>query len=155
MVDIKRIVVQEILMRAIALKDKYTEERNAKAFWVCVFSQSNEEYGELLEATKKLGDVFEEGYNGVKFLLKEPLGGSVKILKVRKPDPQRKERGDADFSVSDYESFKKSCLGKENFKLIPRDNFEMIELKELGSSVIAYFSDPPIEEQYKGIIKVN
>lgn len=38
MTDIKQIIVQEILTRATALKDKYTKERNAMAGWVCIFS---------------------------------------------------------------------------------------------------------------------
>jgi len=151
MIDIKWIIVQEILMRATAIKDKYTKERNATAAWVCIFSQSNDEYQELLIEAEKFGDIIEETPSGPKFLLNKPIAGTVKILKIRKPDLQRPERGDADFKVSNYEIFKKECLGEENFKIIPKDGFEMIELMEPGATVRAYFSNPPIEEQYKDV----
>lgn len=149
MPDIKQIITQQILMPATALKDKYTNQKSASAAWVCIFSQSEQEYQELLEQANKLGDPFEETATGPKFLLDKPTVGGVRILKIRKPDPTKTERGDADFSVDDYQSFKEKYLGQENFKLIERENFEMIELMEDGASVRAYFSNPPIEEQYK------
>jgi|SRR3989339_2187209 len=152
MVDLKKIIVQEILMRATALKDKYTKESNALATWICVFAQSEDEYNELLEEAKKFGEPLPDNKNGLTFILNEPIGRTIKVLKIRKFDPNKKERGDADFTVKDYESFKKENLKKENFKLIPRDRFEMIELSESGNSVLTYFSNPSIEEQYKDFI---
>jgi hypothetical protein len=152
MIDIK-IIVQEILKRAAALKDKYTKEAGATAAWVCIFSQSDDEYQELLTEAEKLGHIIEETPNGPKFLLNMPIAGTVKILKIRKKDFERPERGDADFTVSDYEAFKKECENKDNFKLIPRNGFEMIELTEPGAAVRVYFSNPPIEEQYKDFLE--
>lgn len=152
MPDIKRIIVQEILMRAIALKNKYTKERNASAAWVCIFSQSDNEFKELITEAKKLGDIFEEISNGTKFLLNKPLAGTIRILKIRRPDPEKKERGDADFTVSDYEMFRKEHKDQENFKIIPKDNFEMIELMEPSATVRVYFSNPPIEKQYEDLL---
>jgi len=152
MVDLKRIIVQEILMRAIALKDKYTKEYDAMATWACIFAQSENEYNELIEEVKKYGEKLKDTYSGPIFILNEPIGRTIRVLKIRQFDPAKKERGDADFTVKNYENFKKESLGKNNFKLIPRDGFEMIELMESGNNVLAYFSNPPIEEQYKDFI---
>ncbi len=139
-------------MRAVALKNKYTEEYNATAAWACIFSQSEDEYNKLLEEAKKFGNIYKETTNGPILLLNEAMAGTVKILKVRKPDPTKTERGDADFTVIDYNKFKEEYRNKENFKLIPRDTFEMIELTEPKAAVRVYFSNPPIEEQYKDIL---
>lgn len=152
MPDIKQIITQEILMRATALKDIYTKERGATVAWVCIFAQDEEEYQGLLIEAKKLGDIFEETLNGPKLLLHKPLG-TVRILKIRKPDPAKKERGDADFTVSDYQRFKNEYADKQGFAIIPRRGFEMVELKSPSFNVIAYFSDPPIEAQYKDFFK--
>jgi len=151
MIDIKQIIIQEILIPATALKNKYTNERSATATWVCIFSQNDNEYHELLNQAKKLGNIFEETNNGSNILLNKPLG-TVKILKIRKPDLTRPERGDADFTVSNYPTFKKECEGKDNFKVIQKDNFVMIEQTETNANVRVYFSNPPIEEQYKNIL---
>ncbi|HAH04408.1 MAG: hypothetical protein UV78_C0008G0017 [Parcubacteria group bacterium GW2011_GWA2_43_17] len=142
-------------MRATALKDKYTKEHNAMAVWVCVFAQSDDEYQQLLTEAKKLGDIFEETANGPKFLLNQPIAGTVRILKIRQPDPDKTERGDADFTISDYKAFKKEQAGQANFKIIPKDNFEMMELMEPGATVRAYFSYPSIEEQYQDLFLNN
>jgi hypothetical protein len=154
MVDIKKIIVQEILMQAMALKDKCTKERGATVAWICIFSQNDKEYEELLTEAKKLGNIFETDLNGTKLLLnKPPAGSNARILKIRKPDSEKPERGDVDFTVSDYANFKKEHEGKENFRLIKRENFEMLELTEPGANVRVYFSNPPIEEQYKDLLK--
>ncbi|MFA6322039.1 MAG: hypothetical protein WCX71_01010 [Candidatus Buchananbacteria bacterium] len=154
MIDIKRIIVQEILIRAMALKDKYTNEREATAAWICIFSQNDKEYQELLTEAQKLGDVFETDLSGTKLLLDEPpMGSNARILKIRKPDPKKPEKGDVDFTVSNYANFKKEYQNKKNFKLIQRDSFEMLELTEPGATVRAYFSNPPIEEQYQDLLK--
>lgn len=153
MIDIKRIIVQEILIRATALKDKYTDQKEAKAYWACIFSQSQEEYQELLAQADKLGNKYKDTASGPTYILDKPLGGNIRVLKVRQPDPSWPERGDVDFTVADYKNFKeKYLLNKDNFKLIPRDNFEMIELMESGDTVRVYFSNPPIEEQYKDVL---
>ena len=135
-------------MRTTALKDKYTDEYGAVAAWGCIFSQNDGEYNELLNEAKKFGDIFEETPTGPKFFLHEPIGRTIKVLKIRKPDPSWPERGDVDFTVSNYGAFKEKHLNDKHFKLIPRDTFEMIELTEPAATVRVYFSNPPIEKQY-------
>jgi hypothetical protein len=40
-------------------------------------------------------------------------------------------------------------LSKEGFKLIEREDFEMIELMDSEFNVRAYFSNPPLDERLK------
>ena len=68
------------------------------------------------------------------------------MLKIRRPDPKRPERGDADFTVSDYQTFKKTQLGKPGFGLIERTNMEMLELVDPDFDVLAYYSHPTLAE---------
>lgn len=145
-------IIQQIITQSTTLKDKYTDKKSVSNLWVCIFSQSEEEYQRLLAEAKDLGNIFEDTPSGPKILLREPIAGA-RVLKVRQFDPTKTERGDVDFSISDYKNFKAKYLqDSEHFKLIERDTFEMIELMESGGAVRAYFSNPPIEEQYKNIL---
>ena len=49
--------------------------------------------------------------------------------------------------MDDYPKFKKQYLNDDRFKLIEREGFEMIELKDSDFNVIAYFSDPPTDKK--------
>jgi hypothetical protein len=69
------------------------------------------------------------------------------LVKIRYPDETRLERGDADFTLSDYQSFKSKSLWEPWYKLIQRENFEMIEYQKEGSNVLVYFSFPPLDQQ--------
>ena len=70
--------------------------------------------------------------------------GNRRLVKIRKPDPKRTERGDADFTVTDYLIFKKKYLSKPGFRIIKRPEMEMIELTDPSFNVLAYFSNPPL-----------
>ena len=74
--------------------------------------------------------------------------GDLRLLKIRKPYPTHPERGNADFTVSDYQNFKKENLAKKNFKLIKREDFEMIELTDPDFNVRVYFSNPPTDKKF-------
>jgi len=143
--------VQEIVKEAKKLKDKHTNQIDAPVNYACIFSQSQEEYEKLLELTNKFGKVLKETKNGLLFHLEplETVSGKLKILKIRAPDPTRPEKGDADFTVKNYPKFKEEFLNKEGFKLIERDYMEMIELMDKEFNVRVYFSDPPLDQQFK------
>lgn len=68
-------------------------------------------------------------------------------MKIRQPDKTRPEQGDADFTVDNFEDFKKKYISQDHFKLIPRDGFEMIELMDNEFDVRSYFSNPPLDKQ--------
>ncbi|OGM02329.1 hypothetical protein A3K72_01485 [Candidatus Woesearchaeota archaeon RBG_13_36_6] len=142
-------MTQEIVNRASILKNKHTDEAKAPVNYACIFSQSWEEYDELLKAASIIGKVVKETPNGKLFQI-PPLvtsSGRLQLLRIRIPDSSRPERGDADFTVSNYLRFKQKYLAKRGFKLIPRENFEMIELMDADFDVRAYFSHPPLDEQ--------
>jgi len=143
--------VQEIAEKANALKDKHTSEKNAPVNYACIFCQSDEQYDSLVTLTQEIGKVVEETPTGPLFHIQplDTIAGKLQLLKIRKPDTTRPELGDADFTVSNYTEFKKKYLSQKGFSLIVRKNFEMIELVDPKFNVRAYFSNPPLDKQFK------
>ena len=142
-------LVEEIVKKANNLKNKHTSEKNAPVNYACIFAQSKEQYNNLTMVAKEIGSVIKETPTGPLFHIQllKTVSGNLKLLKIRKPDPTRPELGDADFTVENYPEFKNKCLSKTGFKLIPRENFEMIELVDSKFNVRAYFSNPPLDKQ--------
>lgn len=144
-----KIKVKNIVEKATTLKNKYIDDKNTPVNYACIFSQTKEEYDELLEVTRKIGKVIKETPTGLLFQI-EPLqtiSGVLKLLKIRIPDPTRPELGDADFTVSNFPDFEKKYLSESGFKLIQRNDFKMIELMDSEFDVRVYFSNPPLDEQ--------
>ena len=144
-------LVKNIVEQATALKDKHIEHKDAPVNYACIFSQSQEEYEELLEAANKIGEIIKDTPTGPLFHI-EPLqtiAGALKLLKIRRHDPTRPENGDADFTISDFQSFEKEYLSKPNFKMIKRPDLNMIELMDPDFNVRAYFSNPPLDKLLK------
>lgn len=141
-------LVQEIVRKATGLKDRHTSEKGAPVNYACVFSQSREEYEKMAEAARRMGKVVKETATGPVFLVRplETVSGSLRLLKIRVPDKTRPERGDADFTVKGYPSFRDRCLRQKGFRLVVREGFEMVELMEPGCEVRAYFSHPTLGE---------
>ena len=144
-----KIKVKKIVEKATALKNKHIDDKNTPVNYACIFSQSKEEYNELLKVTRKIGNVVKETPTGLLFHIKplQTISGTLKLLKIRIPDPTRPELGDADFSVSNFPEFEKKYLSKIGFKLIQRENFVMIELIDPKFDVRVYFSNPPLDMQ--------
>ena len=146
-----RPMILDIVKQAAKLKDAYTSEDSAPVNYACIFAQSQAEYDTFTKSAANIGKVMDDTPTGRLFRI-APLytvSGRLQLLKVRTPDPTRSERGDADFTVSDYPTFKRRYLAKPGFKLIRKnDNFEMIELMDSYSfNVRAYFSNPPLDKQ--------
>ena len=144
--EIKEIILS-VVRRAQKLKDTHTDEKGAPVNYACLFAQTDDEWQEMNDAVAATGSVIKETPTGPLYLI-QPLktsAGVLKLIKVRKPDPTRTERGDADFTVADYPSFKSKALSLPGFSLIERPDFEMIELMQKNVPVRAYFSHPPID----------
>jgi hypothetical protein len=141
--------IQSIVFDSKQLKDLHTDEINAPVNYACIFSQSEIEYIEFLNGMKALGSIIEETPTGPLFKLANivTIAGNLQLLKVRIPDSTRPERGDADFTVTDYNSFKAKFISKPGFKLIQKTGFEMIELMDTDFDVRVYFSNPPLDLQ--------
>lgn len=142
-------MIEEIVKKANDLKNKHTSEKNAPVNYACIFSQSKEQYNTLLVVAQKIGRIIKETSTGPLFHIKplNTVAGKLQLLKIRKLDTTRPELGDADFTVENYSEFKKKHLSKIGFKLITRENFEMIELVDPKFDVRVYFSNPPLNEQ--------
>jgi len=147
--DFLKAIAKNITFQAKALKDRHTTEINAPVSYVCIFAQLEDEYNELTEAVEKIGKVIKKTESGLLYRIPnlETASGILKILKIRIPDPTKPERGDADFNVADYPSFKEEYLSRPGFKLITRPDMEMIELMEPNCVVRTYFSNPPVDKQ--------
>ena len=146
--DLKNLV-KSIVEKATALKNKHIDDKNTPINYTCIFSQNKEEYKELLEVARKIGKVIQETPTGLLFQIEplETVSGILKLLKIRIPDPTRPERGDADFTISNFLEFEKKYLSKPGFKIMKKPDFYMIELIDSDFDVRAYFSNPPLDEQ--------
>jgi hypothetical protein len=141
--------VQKIVRESQKLKDRHTDQVNAQVNYVCIFSHTFEEYNDLYKLITKFGEIVQDTTTGplIKFPPMPTTAGDLQLLKIRMPDVSRKERGDADFTVKNYQEFKNKYINNSGFKLIIRDKFEMIELSDSSFGVLAYFSNPPLDVQ--------
>lgn len=140
--------IQEIVAEARQLNAAHTDQPEAPVNYACIFAQSLSEYEELVNVARQLGSIVHDTATGPVFSI-APLptdAGMLRMLKIRRPDPKRPERGDTDFTVADYHSFKKTHLGKPGFSLIQRKDMEMIELLDPSFNVLAYYSHPTLAE---------
>jgi hypothetical protein len=138
-------LVRRVVQRCIKLKNKYVDEKILPIDWVCIFSQSQREYEDLVAVASTVGEVIERTESGPIFKFTHPpltAAGKPKVLKIRIPDPNKPEGGDGDF-VTDYPTFKEKYLNNKNFTLIKRERFEMIELRDTTFDVLVYFSSIP------------
>ena len=144
-------LVADIVRESCELKNKHTDEINSLVNYACIFSQSDDEFDALKKHADQVGEVIEQTLSGPLYHINpiETVSGSLKLLKIRQPDATNPERGDADFTVSDYHSFKSKYLSQESFKLISRQDFEVIELVDSDFNVRTYFSHTPLDEQFE------
>ncbi len=137
-----------IVNRSNELKDRFTNETVAPVEFGCVFCQNEEEYEKFTCSIQTLGKIIQTTQSGFTYLLDKPVktvAGPLRLVKIRKPDTQRLERGDADFNT-DYKNFKKRYQGNHKFELIKRDSFEMLRLSDPKFDVMACFSSVPMSK---------
>lgn len=138
-------IIEYIVLRSTDLKNCYTDEKNAPVEFGCVFCQNEDEYEKITNKIKIYGKAVEDTISGFTYLLDAPIktvSGPLRLVKIRKPDPKRNERGDADFNT-DYQTFKKKYANDPKFELIKRDTFEYLRLSDLNFDVMACFSNIP------------
>jgi len=141
-------IVNYIVNKGLKLKNKFTDAKNVPVEFACIFCQSEDEYQNLDHLVGERGDAVQETSSGKVYLLDQSIqtkAGPLKLLKVRKPDPVRKERGDADFNTS-YVAFKEKYGSNPKFELIKRDTFEMLRLSDPKFDVMACFSSIPLSK---------
>ena len=141
-------LIKSIVYKANELKNKYTDEYDAKVNYACIFCKNDDDYNYYINLLKNdSNEMIKNTYSGPLFRIKdlETVAGTLKLLKVRKHDESHLDIGDADFTVKDFESFKNKYLDKPNFKLMSGEGYEMFELMEDNYDVRAYFSNPPLD----------
>lgn len=140
--------INYIVNQSMKLKNKYTDQVDAPIEFACIFCQNNTEYQEFTKAIDQLGRIVQDTPTGYTYLLENPLetsAGLLRLVKIRKPDPERKERGDADFNTS-YEEFKQTYQSNPYFELVQRENFEMLRLSDPDFDVMVCFSRIPVRK---------
>jgi hypothetical protein len=141
-------VVNYIVDESIKLKNKYTSEINVPIEFACIFSKDDNEYRDFTETIIEIGKVVQDTPTGSTYLLINPIetqAGILKLVKIRKPDPSRKERGDTDFNTN-YSVFKKKYQDNPLFELIKRDDFEMLRLSDPKFDIMVCFSSIPLSK---------
>lgn len=145
--------LQEIVNSSLQLKEKYLPNYKAKIDYVCIFSQNDKEYSFYTERAETIGRVVKQNEKGLLYKLQKPLTIKtypVTLIRIRKPDPLRTERGYVDFVVDDFEAFKKNVVIKRKcFAEIPVDSGEMYELLDTDFSVRAFFPSMPLSADLK------
>ncbi len=88
-------LITEIVKQSCELKNKYTTEVNALVNYACIFSHSEDEYQELIDQARVIGNVIKETPSGLLFHIRpiKTISGQLELLKIRIPDETRPERG--------------------------------------------------------------
>jgi len=136
---------KEAVSKSNDLKNKFTYATDAPVEFGCVFCQTPEEYEKFTNTITPLDRIVEDTPSGYTYLLKEPIetvSGPLRLLKIRKPDPKRKERGDADFNTN-YEEFSSRYQSDPRFKIVEHKTFKYLRLEVPGSGTMACFSNRP------------
>ncbi|NMC35560.1 hypothetical protein GYA49_00795 [Candidatus Beckwithbacteria bacterium] len=134
-----------IVQHSNELKNHFTSVSSAPIEFACIFCQTDEEYQNYTQEIKLLGKIVETTPTGYTYLLQKPIStvaGFLRLIKIRKPDPNRPERGDADFNTN-YSEFKKRYKHISGFELVKRNSFEMLRLSSPDFDVMACFSNIP------------
>lgn len=149
--DIQEIIQYIVHKGLLALEGSSAQDKSPIDF-VSIFSKDDLEFNQLTEAieprAKKIKS--DTGITGITYLLSTSIqteAGELKIVRIRKPDPTRPQRGAPDFRVPDYKSFKEECLNKNsgNYTILMRKGFELVEIK--GINVLVYVPNVPISEE--------
>ncbi len=144
-------IADYIAARGASALREYTSESDFHLDYVAIFAKDDEEWQELQRVTESLGNEIdkETGKTGRTFWLQEPIettAGPLRLLKIRKPDPTRPQRGAPDFKIANYKVFKgKYLMSSGNFTLMARKGYEMIELK--GADVLVYIPSETLRER--------
>lgn len=142
-------IANYIAQECIKLKDKYVDKKDLEVDYIAIFSQSKNEYKALCKTAAMIGKVVDKTPTGDVFKLHKRITsiiGNPQLLKIRVPDTTRPQKGDVDFN-SDYKNFKDKYYDNKRFKLIIREEFEMLELKDEKFDVLVYFSNTPLTKR--------
>lgn len=145
-------ILEYIIPKTLELNKSYLSDESIKINYSAIFCQDNNEYDLFNKEASQIGAVIQDTPTGPLYKFQEPIqtiAGPLWLIKIRKPDSAHPQRGDADFTLKDYYSFKEQhSKNTDHFKLIDRGNFEMIELQDPNFDVMSYFSSIPLTVQF-------
>ncbi len=150
--QLEEIVIYIVNQGLKAIREN-TDEQNLPVDYIGIFAKDDKEYEVMDNVLKTIGKPGDKTAtaSGSTYLLDEPIqtpAGPLKVLKARKSDPTRPQRGAPDFRVANYAEFKeKNLRRKSNFSLMLRKDYEMMELK--GEDVLVYFPSKPFDVRQK------
>jgi len=142
-------IVNEILEESFPLLRREVKDSISSAGFVDIFPHSDEERESLIDSINLVAKMIHPTDRGDIYVLDEPVKtkyGEFWLVKIRIVDPTRTERGAPDFLPKDYSAFKSKYSGKEGFKVIEREDFEMMELMSPGAKVRIYFPNKTVAE---------
>lgn len=143
-------IINYIVEQGLLALKKINEE-NCVIDYVAIFSKNENEFKSLeLVAEKMGGEADKENVKtGRTFLLNKSIdtsAGKLSLVKIRKPDATRPQRGAPDFKVKNYQEFKDKYLQSSgDFTLMIRKDYEMIEIK--GVDVLVYIPSKTFGER--------
>jgi len=120
---------------------------NAQPDVAAIFCLDQFELGRLTTQIELIGKEVEETETGITYLLDTPYAvenDSVRLIKLRHPDPTRIWRGDVDYKLAEYNKYQ--LLSIADSKLIERPGYSMVEITDPLSDVLLYFSNPPLSQ---------
>ncbi len=143
-------IIKYIIQKTVQLKDKHVKEKDLEIDYICIFSQTHDDYKKLKKIAEKDGKIIWNSPTGPIYKYDFSLDDfHPKLLKIRVPDKTKPEIGDVDFNT-DYQQFKQKHSEDPHFKLIERPEFEMLELMDPEFDVRVYFSSIP-QSQILGV----
>jgi hypothetical protein len=134
--------VEYIVSTGAKVAEKYTTIIGIPLDYVAIFTQSQEEYMEYIHLAQSLGKEIQTIPTGNLFRLNETLHtsvGDMVVVKIRKPDISRSQRGCVDFRIPNYAELKMKYQGHPFVNVIDRYEYEMIEIREDTTDVLVYF----------------
>lgn len=144
-------ILEYIVAETLKMNSIYIPDESMEINYSAIFCQNDFEYGQFNNEVSQIGNIIENTPTGPLYKLSEPLetlAGPLSLLKIRKFDSTRPQRGDADFTLKDYNTFKeKYSKDSQHFKVIDRGHFEMIELRDQEFKALSYFSNIPLTTQ--------
>lgn len=137
-----------IIPESLKMISLYLPREKMSINYAAIFCRDEAEYKLLDQAARQLGRVVDDTATGYVYYLNQAFdtpAGPLKILKIRLPDPSRQERGDTDFTLSNYQTLKQQVISDaDHFKVIDRGHFEMLELRDEHFDALVYFSNIPL-----------
>jgi len=144
-------ILEYLIFKTLELNKKHLINDRVAINYSAIFCQNDDEFKVFNQEASQIGTIIEETPTGPLYKFYNPIQtiiGPLWLMKIRKPYATHPQRGDIDFTLADYNSFKSKRLSDaQYFKLIDRINFEMIELKDPDFDVMSYFSNIPLTIQ--------